>query len=301
MPVTLEQLNAMSRADFTATLADIFEHAPWVADRAYARRPFASVAALHEAMLAEVAAAPLPAVVAFLNNHPDLAGPAARREPLTEASAREQAIAGLDALTPEAAARLAEWNARYRARFGFPFIICVRRHTHDSIHAEFERRLAGDPVAERRAALAEIARITALRLVDRVEGPGCPKVHGQLSTRLIDAARGCPAAGVAVRLFVSGAGGAARAVAEAVTDAAGRTAQPLIFGRPIPIGSYELLCHLENYLERQHAPAAPQFLDIVPVRFRVAEPEADYHIRMLFTPSGYSVCRAVPYNAAATA
>src|ERR1700721_1896763 len=135
---TLDALNDMRPGEFVTALGDIFEHAPWVAEFAYQRRPFATVTALHQAMLAGLAAA----------------------------SAWEQAIAGLDALTQEDTARLARWNAQYRERFGFPFIICARRHTHSSIFAEFERRLAGEPEAERRAALVEIARISALRLVD---------------------------------------------------------------------------------------------------------------------------------------
>jgi 2-oxo-4-hydroxy-4-carboxy-5-ureidoimidazoline decarboxylase len=287
---TLDALNDLGPSEFAAALGDIFEHAPWVAERACQRRPFATVTALHEAMLASLAAAPAEAVTGFLNNHPDLAGPASRVQPLTAASQQEQSIAGLDALTQEDTARLAGWNAHYRKRFGFPFIISARRHTHGSIFAEFERRLAGEPEAERRAALGEIARITALRLFDRVDGPGKPKVHGRLSTHLLDTARGCPAAGVAVQLFVLSDDGAARLIAEAVTDADGRTPQPLVAGRPVPIGTYELGFSIGDYLVRQDSGARP-FLDIVPVRFGVAEPEAHYHIPLLFTPWSYSTYR----------
>jgi len=289
MPVALDALNNLAPDAFAAALGDIFEHAPWVAGRAYAHRPFATVTALHAAMLAELGAAPPEAVTGFLNNHPDLAGPAARAPDLTAASRQEQATAGLDVLTPEEAERLARWNARYRERFGFPFIVCVRRHTHGSIFAEFARRLDADPDVERQAALAEIARITALRLVDRVDGPGKPEVHGVLSTHLLDTARGAPAAGVTVRLFVLAGDGAARLVAEAVTNADGRTPQPLIAARPIPIGSYELRFAIGDYLGQRGD--GPRFLDIVPIRFGVAGPEAHYHIPLLFTPWSYSTYR----------
>jgi 2-oxo-4-hydroxy-4-carboxy-5-ureidoimidazoline decarboxylase len=289
MAIELDALNDMERGAFAAAIGDIFEHAPWVAERAHERRPFATVRALHEAMLSAVAAVPPDAVTGFLNNHPDLAGPAARAPNLTVASQEEQAIAGLDALTQEDSADLARWNAQYRERFGFPFIVCARRHTHASIFAEFERRLAADPEAERRAALAQIARITALRLVDRVDGPGKPKVHGRLSTHLLDTARGTPAAGVAVQLYVLSGNGAARPVAEAVTDADGRTPKPLVADRPVPIGTYELRFAIGNYLARQEG--ARSFLDIVPVRFGVEEPEAHYHVPLLFTPWSYSTYR----------
>jgi len=162
--VALAALNAMGRREFVGALGDIFEHAPWIAEGAYPARPFASIAALHRAMLAVLDGAGRERLLAFLNGHPDLGGRVA-----TDASAREQAGAGLGALSPEEAVRLAEWNRLYRARFGFPFILCAARHDRASILAAFERRLAGDPAAEYATALAEIAAITALRLAARVE------------------------------------------------------------------------------------------------------------------------------------
>jgi 2-oxo-4-hydroxy-4-carboxy-5-ureidoimidazoline decarboxylase len=288
---TLDVLNTTSRSEFAAALGDIFEHAPWVAESAYLKRPFATVTALHEAMLAALTAASPETTTAFLNNHPNLAGPAARPRNLTAASAQEQSIAGLDELTVEEAARLARWNAQYRERFGFPFIICARRHSHDSIFAEFQRRAVRDAEVERRAALSEIARISALRLYERVDGPGKPKVHGRLSTHLLDTARGVAAAGVAVQLFVLSKTGSARLVAEAMTDDDGRTPQPLIATRPIPIGTYELRFAIGDYLATWSGADIRSFLDIVPIRFGVAEPEAHYHIPLLFTPWSYSTYR----------
>jgi 2-oxo-4-hydroxy-4-carboxy-5-ureidoimidazoline decarboxylase len=287
---TLAALNKMPRAGFAAALGDIFEHAPWVAERAALQRPFGTVTDLLDAMLAVLAAVPPEAVTGFLKNHPDLAGPAARTPRLTAHSIDEQRGAGLDELTPEETARLARWNAEYRARFGFPFIICVRRHTQASIFAEFARRLDGEPEIERRAALDEIARITALRLATRVAGEGMPKVHGELSTHVLDTARGRPAAGVTVELFVLAGDGSARLVATAVTDADGRTQKPLIDARPIPIGTYEARFSLGGYLGDHGAVCSP-FLDVVPVRFSVTEPEGHYHIPLLFTPWSYMTYR----------
>jgi 2-oxo-4-hydroxy-4-carboxy-5-ureidoimidazoline decarboxylase len=283
--VSLAELNEMSRNDFVAVLGDVFEHAPWVAETAYACRPFAIVTALHEAMLAAITALPAEQVTAFLDNHPDLAGPAARREPLTADSAREQAGAGLDSLSGDETARLAQWNTQYRSLFGFPFIICALRHTKDSIFAECTRRLAGDPSEERRTALSEIARISALRLAHKVDGPGMPAVHGRLSTHLLDTARGRPASGIPIELYRVPADGLAVLVAEAVSNEDGRTDAPLICGRPIPIGTYQLRFSLGAYL------SGAGFLDVVPIRFKVAEPEAHYHVPLLFTPWSYSTYR----------
>lgn len=170
-PVTLEAVNRMAGREFTEAFGAVFEHAPWIADGAYPARPFVTVTALHQSMLAVLAAASRERVIAFLNGHPDLAGPAARRAPLTDASEREQAGAGLGSLDAEAAARLARWTAQYRQLFGFPFIICAGRHDQISIFAELERRLAGDAEAEYQTALAEVAAITALRLAALVKEP----------------------------------------------------------------------------------------------------------------------------------
>jgi 2-oxo-4-hydroxy-4-carboxy-5-ureidoimidazoline decarboxylase len=287
-PVPLDSVNGLSPAEFVTLLGEVFERAPWVAEAVAPLHPFATVTGLHDAMLAAVVAAPDEAFTQLLNRHPDLAGPAAPKEPLTADSAREQAGAGLNRLSPQETARLAALNARYRARFGFPFIICARRHTKDSIFAEFERRLANDIAEERRAALAEIARITALRLAARVSGPGMPKVHGELTTHLLDVAQGRPAAGVPIELYVLSAQGPADLVATAISNEDGRTSAPLIAGRPIPNGTYELRFSLGAYFSGQTGSA---FLEVVPVRFTTAEPEGRYHIPLLFTPWGYSTYR----------
>jgi 2-oxo-4-hydroxy-4-carboxy-5-ureidoimidazoline decarboxylase len=291
MPVSLADLNAMDRTGFVAALGEVFEHAPWVAKAAYVRRPFASGSALHNALVEVVAAQTPGQITRFLNGHPDLVGRPSPGSPLTAHSAAEQKGAGLDAITAAEAARLSLWNRRYREKFGFPFIICVRRHGKDSIFAEFERRLARQPDVELRAALDEIGRISALRLVTTLCGPGMPKVYGKVSTHLLDNSRGLPAAGVPVQLLALSAEGSAQLVAEAITNHDGRPDAPLIDARPIPIGWYELRFFLGRHFARDVPLSGPPFLDMVPVRFNVAEPEGHYHIPLLFTPWSYSTYR----------
>jgi 2-oxo-4-hydroxy-4-carboxy-5-ureidoimidazoline decarboxylase len=108
------------------------------------------------------------AAVALIAAHPDLAGRVAREGRLTPASRGEQAVAGLDRLTSAETARFDAANARYRERFGFPFVICVREHDKASILAALESRGAHDRAAEIATALAEIAKIARLRLEDAV-------------------------------------------------------------------------------------------------------------------------------------
>lgn len=171
MACPLAELNACSPERFAAVCGPLYEHSPWVAERACAARPFASLAALHAALQEAVARAATQEQLALIRAHPDLVGRAAREGRLTSASTGEQAAAGLDALSPEESATFASSNAAYRERFGFPFVICAREHTKEAILAAFPVRLAHTADEERRTALAEIGRIGWLRLLDAVTEP----------------------------------------------------------------------------------------------------------------------------------
>src|SRR6185295_3453817 len=201
MTLTLDALNQMSPEDFASAVGDAFELAPWVAESAATRRPFATVTALHAAMIGTVRAAPRERQAEFLRGHPDLAGKAARAGAITDESKREQASVGLDSLSEEEFARFHRLNDAYQAKFGFPFIVCVRRHTRDSILAQFARRVINSPVAEFATALQEVTYITRLRLAERVTGEGMPRVNGRLSTHVLDTHAGGPAVGVAIALY----------------------------------------------------------------------------------------------------
>jgi 2-oxo-4-hydroxy-4-carboxy-5-ureidoimidazoline decarboxylase len=291
MTLTLEALNQMGPADFAAAIGDTFELAPWVAESVAGRRPFSTVTGLHAALMGMVRSAPREQQLAFLRGHPDLAGKAARAGALTDDSRREQATVGLDSLGEEEFARFHRLNDAYKARFGFPFIVCVRRHSRDSILAQFERRLAHDVATEFAAALQEIFFITRLRVAAKVTGEGMPPVNGRLSTHVLDTHAGRPAAGVAIELHEF-AGEKAHYIQSAITNADGRTDQPLIGGRPLPIGRYELRFAVGNHFRSRGIESGdPPFLDIVPLRFSIAEPEGHYHVPLLCTPWSYSTYR----------
>jgi 2-oxo-4-hydroxy-4-carboxy-5-ureidoimidazoline decarboxylase len=165
----LHELNSASAGEFTAALAGIFEHSPWVPERTCARRPFGSVAELHEALCATLAQADDAAKLALIRAHPELAGKAAVRRELTEASTREQSGAGLDQCTPEEFARVGELNRAYTARFGFPFILAVRGYDRAGILSQLERRLGNTREAEFAEALRQIERIALFRLNDLLD------------------------------------------------------------------------------------------------------------------------------------
>jgi 2-oxo-4-hydroxy-4-carboxy-5-ureidoimidazoline decarboxylase len=290
--ITLDTLNAADRKTFNAALGEVMELAPWVADEAFAARPFANLTALYQTMTDTVRNAGAKRLRALINGHPDLAGKAAREGKLTADSIAEQTGAGLDRLSEAEFANFHRLNDAYRAKFGMPFIVCVRRHGRESILREFERRLLNDAASEQEAALGEIFRIAALRLDQRVTAGDRLKVHGHLSTHVLDAHGGHPAQGVAIELCEIGAGGTARTLKRAATNSDGRTDQPLFTGTPIPIATYELRFEVAQYFARQKAPMSdPPFLGLVPVRFAVAEPEGKYHVPLLVTPWSYSTYR----------
>jgi 2-oxo-4-hydroxy-4-carboxy-5-ureidoimidazoline decarboxylase len=289
--VTLDQLNVCEPHQFVAALGGIYEHSPWVAEAVAAKRPFASLAVLHDAMSAVVRAAGDESKRALLNAHPDLAGKAARADTLTADSKDEQHSAGLDRLTDPEFDEFHRLNKAYHTKFGFPFIICVRRHGKDSIFRQFETRLRNDIATEFDTALTEVVRIAALRIDQHVSGPDKLPVCGRLSTHVLDTHRGKPAEGVAFELDMLSKS-RADLVAAGITNADGRTDAPLIAGRPLPTGTYELRFAVGDYFKgRGLALSDPPFLDVVPLRFSIAEPEGHYHVPLVVTPWSYSTYR----------
>lgn len=163
-------MNGWDRAAFVARLGFLFEDSPWVAAEGWAARPFADRAALHRALCETVERAPRARQLALIRAHPDLAGRVALAGRLGAASTEEQRAAGLDPgrLTAAEIARFAALNDAYRARFGFPFVVCAREQTKEGILAGFAARLGNDPETEIATALTEIGKIAWCRLTDVV-------------------------------------------------------------------------------------------------------------------------------------
>lgn len=176
---SLEHLNTCAPEAFCAALADIWEHAPWVAHGVVAQRPFATVEALHTAMVGVVAGRDEPARIAFYAGHPELAGEEARQGTMTDASIAEQGTLSLAQLDAREAERWSALNRAYRTRFGFPFILCIRRHTRESALRAFEQRLEHDRATELTTTLVEIAAITRLRLDRLVSDVSRAANHGE--------------------------------------------------------------------------------------------------------------------------
>ncbi|MBI1243665.1 MAG: 2-oxo-4-hydroxy-4-carboxy-5-ureidoimidazoline decarboxylase [Alphaproteobacteria bacterium] len=168
MLLSIGAVNAFSAMEFAAVFGHLFEHAPWVAERAAGFRPFEDRQAMHRAMLSVVASADRGRQLALLAGHPELAGKAAIDRSLTADSAAEQGGAGLDRLTAEEFAEFHRLNSEYRTKFGFPFILAVRGLDKLAILEAFGRRLQSTEATEFDEALRQVGRISALRLADLV-------------------------------------------------------------------------------------------------------------------------------------
>lgn len=169
MKLSITQVNEMDAAVFAARFGAVFEGSPWVAMAAWSEAPFRDLPHLTSAMQAAVGRADAARQLDLIRAHPDLVGRAAREGTLAPASASEQAGAGLDRLDAAEAAWFQRQNDAYRARFGFPFIICVRANRKQSIKEGFLTRMNHSAEAEMRTALGEIDKIAAFRLSDLVE------------------------------------------------------------------------------------------------------------------------------------
>jgi 2-oxo-4-hydroxy-4-carboxy-5-ureidoimidazoline decarboxylase len=276
-PVTLDAVNRMDAKTFVASFGDVFERAPWVAEAAYAKRPFATVAALDEAMIDALRTAPAERQIAFLRSLPDIG------------DGNDKSRAAIQPMTGSEVERLKRLEQAYRTKFGYGYRICLPRRTPETVLAELERRLANDPAGERATALSEEGFAARLRIADLVSGPGAPKVHGDLNTHVLDAVNGRPAAGMGLELHER-FGERSRVVFRGAIDAEGRG--DILWDQPLPIGRYELRFGLADYFRRVGvAVGDTPFLDYVPLRFAVDDAEGHYHLPLICTPWTYSTYR----------
>lgn len=165
---SLTELNARDEAGFVDVCGPLFEHSPWIAARTWQRRPFPTLAALHEELVATVQQATRKEQIALIAAHPDLVGRLAREGKLSHNSAAEQAAAGLSSLSDVEIDLFDRYNREYRERFDLPFVICARENRKEAILTAFPARLAHTREQEIAAALAEIGKIARLRLRDAV-------------------------------------------------------------------------------------------------------------------------------------
>jgi 2-oxo-4-hydroxy-4-carboxy-5-ureidoimidazoline decarboxylase len=287
---SLDHLNRASRDEFVAALGGIFEHSPWVAEAVAGKRPFASLTDLHAAMLAEVEKADAERQLALIRLHPDLAGKAAQAGTMTDHSKAEQAGARLNKLSPWEFAKFQELNGSYTDKFGFPFIVCVRRHTLTSIFRNFEERLKNNREQEYAAALQEISRIASLRLDQIVESQDGLGLNGRFVVQVVDNTLGRPAANLDVELreALPYSGYVSTLQAKTAPDGVAT----LIDGRPVPNGTYEVRLPTGEYFKKTGGKVSdPPFLPTVCIGISLSDPEGSHRLQVAITPWSYSVSR----------
>jgi 2-oxo-4-hydroxy-4-carboxy-5-ureidoimidazoline decarboxylase len=287
--MTLDDVNRMDEAAFVRVFGEVYELSPWVARGAFARRPFATVTALHQALVDSFGTAPREQQRKFLRDLSDIGDKQARPETVSAASHQEQGVSGIKTLGPTDQALLEAMNKAYRAKFDMAFEICVRRNTTATIFADFMRRLnEGTLAGEMVRAIQELYLITRIRVAEMVTGPGMPKVYGDVTAHVLDSTLGKPALGVAVEIHELWAD-RSRKVGAGSTDADGRVG--LMEGLPLPIGRYELRFAIGDYFRKRGAFAAGEkpFLDVVPMRIYIGNSEDSYHFPLIAAPFGYSI------------
>jgi len=166
---TVQQLNGFDREEFVRLIGPIFEHSPWIAEETWPKKPFPDLDVLHKSLCETVHNAQADKQLALIRAHPDLVGKAALAGTLTSASTSEQASAGLDRLSQEEITMFVKYNAGYREKFGFPFVICARLNKKQAILNAFPVRLKHSREQEIKTALEEIGKIAYLRLRDIVQ------------------------------------------------------------------------------------------------------------------------------------
>ena len=162
--MNIETLNSASQDEFTAVLAEIYEHSSWIPKQAWQNRPFSDVESLHQDMLNIVLNATKEQKLALLRAHPQLAGKEAKDGVLTNASSEEQSSANLNSLSKEEMDEITSLNKQYMDEHGFPFIIAVKNHDKASIFSEFKRRTANLSEEELLTALRQVGLIATFRL-----------------------------------------------------------------------------------------------------------------------------------------
>jgi len=167
--LSLASLNQLDREQFIDLLDGVFEHSPWVADLVYENRPFESKAQLHQTMVETVKRSPDFQRMALICNHPELAGKEAAEGTLTDDSQKEQSGAGLNQCSAEELSLLQSLNRNYREKFEFPFVIAVSGLNKNQIIAAIESRLKNSARVEFETSIAEIGKISMIRLNKLIE------------------------------------------------------------------------------------------------------------------------------------
>eukprot|EP00591_Stephanopyxis_turris_P001204 CAMPEP_0195525126 /NCGR_PEP_ID=MMETSP0794_2-20130614/25377_1 /TAXON_ID=515487 /ORGANISM="Stephanopyxis turris, Strain CCMP 815" /LENGTH=292 /DNA_ID=CAMNT_0040655501 /DNA_START=167 /DNA_END=1042 /DNA_ORIENTATION=+ len=283
----VKELMSRPANEIEAFLAGIYEHSQWVATEFSQQRDTHSsietVTALATAMKIIVDNACHERKMELLNAHPDLCEKVGKFEELTDSSKEEQSRAGLSSLTSAEMERFTMLNTSYKQKFSFPFILAVRNASKYTVLAALDGRLPNPVEKEFVAALEQVHKIAWMRLLANLNTQGS---QGFLTCHVLDTANGCPAAKMRIELHRISPEEDAGLVGEFVTNEDGRLdSGPALKGRNFKVGIYQWTFYVADYFASRGSTTAGQpFLDEIPLRFGIDNPDDHYHVPLLVSP-----------------
>lgn len=294
---TVPELLTKSKDDIVSFLGDIYEHSSWIAEDFYMEylngkgqdHGIENVRDLFQAMNCIMEKSSDEKKLALLRAHPDLCAKIDELKTLTKSSQEEQSSAGLGSMSDEERDRFSSMNASYREKFGFPFILAARNATKFTVLSAIEGRLNLSKQIEYAGALFQVSKIAWMRLLAAFDLKGR---KGFLTCHVLDTANGCPAEGMRVVLNRISPPEKAGLVQEFFTNSDGRLNGPALKDDNFIVGVYEWTFFAGDYFARSNTKISGMpFLDVIPLRFGIDDPEEHYHVPLLVSPWSYSTYR----------
>ncbi|MFF2652967.1 2-oxo-4-hydroxy-4-carboxy-5-ureidoimidazoline decarboxylase [Streptomyces sp. NPDC058045] len=284
--LSIEEVNDLTGQGFLELFGSVYEHAPWVMADAWRHRPFAHRDELYFASALAIDAAPRQERLDIVAGHPELARPDLNEGTLTASSQHEQKSAGLLDIASAAKEELNDLAEEYRARHGFPGVVCVREHTQtESIVREIRWRIGRSTRQEFRTSLDEVKKIARRRIHSRVLPP--PDHGGYLTTHVLDTANGTPGAGLGYDVFAVRDGQSAP-LCSGYTDSDGRSTGAVLSAGNFQPGEYRITFRVAEYygdgFDRR-------YFHEVPLQFVVDRPEEHYHVPLIVSRWGFTTYR----------
>lgn len=286
-------LLAKETKEVSSFLGGIYEHSEWVSQALVKEKDLKSittVSGLASAIRTIVDQASESQKIKLLQAHPDLAAKVEQLPELTADSQAEQASAGLQSMTKEEREKFSSLNARYKKQFGIPFVLAVRHSTKYTVLSALEGRVDNSKEKEIVIALEQVHKIAWMRLMAKVESD---EPAGFLTCHVLDTANGIPAAKMRISLTRLSPPESAGLVANFVTNDDGRLeGGPALKGSNFTVGTYEWIFYTGDYFASKGTfVSGTPFLDEVPLRFGIDNPDDHYHVPLLVSPWSYSTYR----------
>ncbi len=296
---TVSELLSKPKNEIITVLGGIYEHSSWIAEEFYAKYvegkdisdTITNVRGLFQCICSIVDKKSHEQKMDLLSMYPDLCGKIEVLRKLTKPSQEEQLKAGLGTLTDDEVDRLSSLNTKYKKKFGFPFILAARHVTKHTVLSAIEGRLQLPVETEFAGALVQVSKIAWMRLLAALK---ITNQNGFLTCHVLDTANGCPAANMRVhQLHRITPEEDAGLIKEFETNDDGRLpGGPALKGDEFLVGTYQWTFFVGDYFARKNAKTSGNpFLDEVPLRFGIDDPEQHYHVPLLVSPWSYSTYR----------